>query len=177
MKSKEELGARFDHGTRNRYMGGCKCVPCRAANSRYESSRLVARANGEWNGYVDAAPTRKHLRMLTRHGIGRDTVWDISGVSCTVQTKIRNGKRKQVRASTERRILAVTKDATNEMKLVPAAPTWQRINDLLREGFTKGSLALRLGYKRPAIQINRRMVRASTHKNIEQFYNRMMAGS
>jgi hypothetical protein len=36
------------HGTRARYVGGrCRCMLCRAANSRYQSGRAQAQANGE----------------------------------------------------------------------------------------------------------------------------------
>ena len=42
------------HRTRPRYLGGCRCVPCRAANSYYSSEPAVERA-GDWRGFVPAA--------------------------------------------------------------------------------------------------------------------------
>ena len=55
LRSAVELAAGKPHGTRIRYVGGCRCLPCRAANSRYESERQAARKLGDWNGLVDAA--------------------------------------------------------------------------------------------------------------------------
>ena len=49
------------HGTRSRYVSGCKCVPCRAANSRYQSGRFYAIRDGDWNGFVNAATARAWL--------------------------------------------------------------------------------------------------------------------
>ena len=60
----KQRGAERPHGTRLRYISGCKCVPCRAANSRYETGRLRARREGDWNGYVDAATSREWLILL-----------------------------------------------------------------------------------------------------------------
>ena len=42
------------HGTRHRYLSGCKCVPCRAANSRYSTERAAAQRAGDWRGFVPA---------------------------------------------------------------------------------------------------------------------------
>lgn len=53
------------HGTRLRYMAGCKCMLCRAANSRYETERAAARKNGDWNGLVSAIHARRHILKLS----------------------------------------------------------------------------------------------------------------
>jgi len=51
-------------GTRAKYMGArCRCMLCRAANSRYETGRLAARKNGDWNGLVPADRARRHLHL------------------------------------------------------------------------------------------------------------------
>ena len=47
--------AEDSHGTRRRYLGGCRCVPCRAANSRSSGERAAAQRSGDWRGFV---PTR-----------------------------------------------------------------------------------------------------------------------
>ncbi len=41
---------RYAHGTRARYVSGCRCDDCRRANRLYERARYAARAGGDWNG-------------------------------------------------------------------------------------------------------------------------------
>lgn len=64
----EELAADKPHGTRLRYIAGCKCTPCRRANSDYERQRRAARAAGDWNGLVpaDRARTERKILAVTR---------------------------------------------------------------------------------------------------------------
>ena len=57
---------RSKHGTRSRYVGhGCRCEPCRAANSADRKARYVARP------LVDAAPVVAHVRALQAAGVSR----------------------------------------------------------------------------------------------------------
>src|SRR5260370_12030990 len=81
LRSAVELAADKSHGTRLKYMGGCKCIPCRAANSRYEVERSAARKAGDWNGIVDADRARTHIRKLSKAGVGYKPVADAPGVA------------------------------------------------------------------------------------------------
>lgn len=101
-----ELAADKPHGTRLRYIGGCKCFQCRRANSDYERDRKAARLAGDWNGFVPADRARAHLMSLSRSGVGKRAVQAASDVCMTVLQDIRTGKKAQIRARTERRILA-----------------------------------------------------------------------
>lgn len=163
------------HGTRLRYMGGCRCVPCRAANSRYETERAAARKRGEWAGVVPAAPARAHLLKLSRLGIGYKSVAAAAGVALSVAAKIRSGERVQVRATTLRRILAVDAGARADASTVPAGPTWRRIGQLLEEGYTRGRIARELGAKRPCLQLGRHRVLASTALRVERLHRRLLS--
>jgi len=156
-------------------MGGCRCIPCRAANSRYETGRLAARKRGEWNGVVTAAPARAHVLKLGRQGIGYKSVAAAASVALSVVAKIRSGERRQVRAATARRVLAVTAAARADASTVPAGPTWWLIRRLLEEGYTKGRLARELGAQRPALQLGRRRVLAITAVRVERLYRRLVA--
>ena len=44
LRSAAVLSIDKPHGTRLKYMGGCKCMLCRAANSRYETERKLTPA-------------------------------------------------------------------------------------------------------------------------------------
>ena len=164
----EQLAEKNPHGTRVRYMTGCKCMLCRAANSRYETERAAARKNGDWNGIVPATIARLHLLKLSRRGIGRKTVSDASGVSRTIIAEIRAKRKTHIRMRTHRAILAVDYDVRGAATLVDARPVWAQINRLLREGFTKGELARRLGNKTAALQIRRDVVTAKTAMRVER---------
>lgn len=172
------LAERHPHGTRVRYMTGCKCMLCRAANSRYESERAAARKNGDWNGLVPADLARLHIVRLSRKGIGRRVLSDASGVARSMIADIRAKRKLRIRMRTHRAILAVDTDARGAATLVEAKPVWTQINRLLHEGFTRRELARRLGSKAksPALQIRPHVVTAKTAMRVEKLHSEVMAG-
>lgn len=176
LRSAAALAADKPHGTRLKYMGGCKCMLCRAANSRYETERAVARKNGDWNGIVDASAARRHVLKLSKSGVGYKSVADAASVGHTIVLEVRTGRRLRIRARTERSILAVTKAAYAGGALLDGDPTWRKINKLLAEGFSKAELARRLGFKSPAIQFKRFEVTGKTAARVDRFYRTIMAG-
>lgn len=175
MKPIAMLAAAKPHGTRLKYLGGCRCLSCRAANARYEGERHTARRNGDWDGLIPAGRARQHLLALSRVGVGRRTVADIAGVPQSVLHRIRSGRRRRIRARTERRIFLVTRDAMHDARLVPAERAWRLIARLLDEGFTRTEIARRFGYRSHGLAWNRRCVRARTAMRVEKLYRRMMA--
>jgi predicted transcriptional regulator len=149
-------------------------LPCRAANARYEGWRVHARKEGDWNGVIPAGRARRHLKLLSRVGIGRRTVAEISGVPQSLVHQIKTGRRRRIRARTERRLFLVTSKAMNEARLVNADSTWRMIGRLSEEGFSKAEIARRLGLRSPCLQIRRARVRAHTAVRLERFYRRIM---
>ena len=170
-----ELAADRPHGTRLRYLAGCKCFKCRRANSDYERERQAARAAGDWNGIVDADRARRHILALGRQGVGRRMVAAASDVAESVIADVRAGRKLKIRARTERRILEVTPACRGDATLVPAKQTWERIEWLLDEGFTKGRIALELGRKTRALQLNREWVTARNAAAVEALVRRYQA--
>jgi hypothetical protein len=177
LKSVGILAANKPHGTRLKYMGGCKCMLCRAANSRYETERSLARSNGDWNGIVSAAAARRHIRRLSTLGVGYKTVADAASVARSIVMKIRSGERERIRQRTERSILGVNRKAYAGGALIDADPTWRKINKLLEEGFTKAELACRFGLKTRALQFKHFEVTAKTAARVDRFYRITMAGA
>ncbi len=177
LRPAKELASNRPHGDRLKYLGGCRCVPCRAANSRYETERAAARRRGEWNGLVDASPVRCHLIRLSKREIGRDTVADITGIAASTIDLIRRGQRKKIRAMNARKILAISPDAVvTDAQRIPAEPTWRLIDWLLKQGFTKGEIASRLGFKSRALQLGKESITARNAMKIERFYRQIRAG-
>jgi hypothetical protein len=175
MTTLDQLAAKHEHGTRVRYMTGCKCMLCRAANSRYETERALARKNGDWNGLVSAEPLRLYLRKLSRLGVGYKTVAAAADVSKTVLFAVLSGRKQQVRSRTFRRCMEVTADAVADRALVKARPTWARVNRLMREGFSKAEIARRIGKKMPALQLGRDTLTAINASRVERLYRTVMA--
>jgi DNA-binding Xre family transcriptional regulator len=140
---------------------------------------MRCRAESVADHLVDTARARRRIRALSKKGIGYKAVADAAGISHTIVMRIRAGTKKQIRLSTERRILALDEGARADASLVDAGPTWKILDELLaEEGFTKTELARRLGYKRqaPSLQIKRggKILARTAHK-IERFYRMLNA--
>lgn len=165
---------RAEHGTRNKYQGGCRCVQCRAANAGYVKQRLDARNAGQGNELVPSEKAREHLFYLSKHFVGVGSVSDVTGISFWTLMKIRSGKRPNIRRQNELKILAVTKSAVAGGGLVSAKRTWQRINLMLKEGFTKKEIARRLGRKGKNLNLSKTRVTANTAARIERLYTLTM---
>ena len=170
--------ARREHGSRARYVAGCRCLPCRAANARYASRRAVLRLAGRDNGIVDARPVRAHLRKLSRWGVGRRTVAELARVSPTVIQQIRRGQRHHCRAETARRICGVTAAAVCGSSPVDAAATWRLLEKLIEDGYTKRQIAVWLGSqaKCPQLQLRRDRVTAANARKVRALYYNIQSG-
>ena len=174
LKPIAELAANRPHGDRLRYLAGCKCMPCRRANSRYESMRAQARRNGDWNGLVSAKMARRHLLKLSRQGIGRRAVAIAADVTETMICAIKSKKKKYIRARSERKILSVTKADACDHSFVPARRTWHLIKRLKIEGYTTRQLADRLKYKTPVLQFGKEQVTVRNAFRVKRMYRQLM---
>lgn len=143
--------------------GGC-CSACR--------ERLV------WDGLVPAAKARAHVLALSRAGVGYKAVAAAADVSRTVLQGIRLGRKVQIRASTEARILDVDATALADRALVPAKGSWRRLRALLDEGFTRTELARQLGSRAnvPHLQLHRNRITAINASKVERLYRRHVEG-
>lgn len=174
LRPAHELAAQRPHGDRLRYIAGCRCDECRRANTRYESDRQRARKAGDWNGLVPADKARAHMLKLSRAGIGRRAIAAASDVADTVLQEIRSRRKRQIRARTERKILAVGKAQASDRALVDAKRTWALIDELLEEGYAVGLIATRLGYARPYLQFKRGgRVTVRTQARVERLHREL----
>src|SRR5215469_14812428 len=99
------------HGTRHRYLGGCRCLPCRAANSRYSCERAAAQRAGDWRGFVPTTLVLDHIKKLRKAGIGYKAVAAAAGLAKSTVAMILTGKRLRIRRNHAERILAVDRSA------------------------------------------------------------------
>ena len=170
-----ELAADRPHGVRLRYMAGCRCAECRKANSAYECARQKARRGGDWNGLVPADKARAHILKLSKSHVGRRAIAEATDVAMTVIVEIRSGKKKRIRARTERLILGVGRAQALDRALVRAAPTWRLIGELIEEGYTVPFLAERLGYKTPVLQLKKTRVTVRNAARVEKLHRELTA--
>lgn len=175
LKPADILAEGRPHGTRVRYLGGCRCADCRQANTNYERERQQARATGDWNGIVSADRARAHLLVLAAQGVGRRAVVDVSDIPSIIVSEIRSGKKLRIRARTERRILAITPAMAADHALIDAAPTWKLIAEMLAAGFTKTRIAGELNHSSRHLQLGREKITVRNAAAVELAHRRLMA--
>lgn len=171
------------HGSYVKYVvERCKCDACREANRVYERKRrrAMSRPDELWLPYVPAGRARRHVQALSAAGMGHKTVAKVSGVPHGAIAKLiygdakrKMGPSKRIRPETERRLLAVTPESAADCARVPAGPTWELLDDLILRGFTKTWLARELGFKSPALQLNRTEVYARNARAVAALHKRL----
>ena len=169
-----ELAADLECGVRLKYMAGCRCFNCRRSNSDYERERKLARAAGDWNGIVPAKRARQQLNKLRRAGVGRRAVRLATDISDTVLQDIVAGRKTNIRARTERAILAVTASAASDGAYISASRTWSQVNQLITEGFTKARISLKIGQGGRALQLGKKQVTVKNAAAVDRLWRRYM---
>ncbi len=161
---------RFAHGTRARYVKGCRCDPCRRANAEYAKARYRAQARARAidasgsspvvaldrvrGDLVDASRARQHLAMLSAHGVGYKAAADAAGVARSLVANVAQGHSRHLRRFVETAILGVTTEDLAPAALVSNKPTKRAIKKLRTLGLTRAAIAQRLGMKSHALQID-----------------------
>jgi hypothetical protein len=177
LKSANILAANKPCGTRLRYLGGCHCALCRAANTAYATQRARAVKNGEWNGLVPSSRAQMHLLKLSAKGVGRRAVQASTDIGASIIQKIYSGEKKKIRAMTEKKILRVTIEQASPASLVSAKSSWKLLNVLLSKGYTKTQLANFLGGKSLALQVSHDKILLRTEARIKKLFARCEANN
>ena len=140
------------------------CMPC------------VERAT-IWDGLVSAAAVKRHLLKLRRRGVGYKAVADACDVANMVLSDVLAGRKKRIRASTERAVLEVDANAIADHALVDAAPTRALFEELRERGFTLRHLDELLGGAGvPRYRGEREHVLAKTALQVEQLWRQVQRG-
>lgn len=148
-----------EHGTHACYVHGpnpgsgkgCRCEPCRTANTRYE----LERSRRLEPPYVSAEPAREHVAWLSTQGVGLKQIAKASGVSHGALSKLVYGTpnlnrppSKRIRPATADKILAVTPSAGAAGSKIPIGPYLEMVERLVAAGVPKIRIAERLGQSR-----------------------------
>lgn len=170
-----------EHGTRTRYVRGCRCDDCRQANREYARRRdrhLRRVAYGieeRAERYVDATEARKHLEWLRSWGIGLRTVSQHTGIGRTALQQIVSGESRKVLATTADKVLGVLRDTRHGQVIVDASLTWRRIAWLQQRGWSKARIARELGYASPALQFDPERITYRLEQRVEQLVRKVLA--
>lgn len=129
---------------------------------------------------VLAAKTRQRLLVLSRRGIGRRAVHEVTGIDHRTLARIKNKQTKYVRIETRDLIFSVPFDAHCDRAVISGAKTRHMIARLIERddtGFTRSEIAKRLGRKPHTngfanLEIGRKsMVLAKSQMRVEKLYN------
>jgi hypothetical protein len=112
---------------------------------------------------------------LSRAGVGRRAVGAASDVGDTTLSEIRSGKKTQIRANTERRILAVDASCVSDHALVSARRAQRLLGRLKADGYPARRLVRMLGGKSQGLQFGTRRMTARNARRIERLYRELMA--
>lgn len=145
--------ARHTHGTHSCYvLDRCRCVPCAAATSVYNTALIRRNAYGRSN-YVDAQPSRDHVNALTTARMGLKRIALHDGVSHGALWKLMYGRTKpdgtrtpskRVTVATERAILAIPMPTVADLGatvVVDSTGTRRRLEALIALGWSVQRLA------------------------------------
>ena len=162
------------HGTRTGYVKGCRCQPCTDANRHAQAAREQrSRAGGPSTDLVSAARARGHLRILTGQGATQKGLARAADLNVKTIVDILEGDRTRIQPDTERIVLAITMNDVRQSHapgtLIPAAPIWQLINDMVARGWPKSWIAREAGLGN-SIQLKTDQVTAGNAQRIAELH-------
>lgn len=142
-----------------------RCEQCR--------NRLV------WDGLVSARAARLHIKKLAQQRIGRRAIAAVTDIPRSTIQGIKRGSKKQIRFTTEQRLLAVTPVAArNDKSLLSSAQTYKIIDWFLREGLTPEQVRNRIGldYQFAIVKRRRGLITARTALKVQRAFLRIFVG-
>lgn len=146
---------RHPHGTRARYLYGCRCDSCRTAQRTYSRNYYRQQSARKGTSLVDSTLVKQHLDRLAGYGMGARSVADAAGLDRKTVQDVAHGRRPRVTRRAAFRILRVTPDCAPDHALIDAAPTWALIRQMVEEGYANKELARLLGYRGRYIPIDK----------------------
>lgn len=109
--------------------------------------RKLKKPRGRELKTVPAGRTRQRMLTLSRHGLGRKAVHEVTGLNHRTLQRIKTGKTKYVRKETQQLIFSVPFNAHCDRALIDAGPTVKLIDRIKKNGFTQSEIARRLSPK------------------------------
>ena len=164
-------------GTVRAYNRGCRCLRCGRAYSLYRTDRRQAQKRGETRRYIPIAKVQRHLKKLSRQGVGYRAVAAVLDVCPTYIQSVKVGRRRKcIREHIAKRILAVDAGAVSDSALVNSSKSWKVLNKLLERGYSGRQLGRWLGSRFGRLPERGHRMTARMVRNVEQLYKRLNEG-
>lgn len=170
------------HGLRRTYVvDGCRCDPCRAANTTYARQRSRRNLHAQHGAatpltvHVDQA--RALVAELQQRGWSYHRIADRTGLRREQLSRIGGGTGKpvsRVRWATYRSLHQLLDETapTAPAALVDATGTWRRLQALIAAGWPKSHLAARLGVGR-SLQYRQDLVQQRNADKVRALYTEL----
>lgn len=156
------------HGTPRGYWRGCRCTPCRAAVSQYETARA-----DDGRRLVDAAEVWAHVApAVAKIGVAR--VAAAAGTSRACVRRIRDGQTLRVRVSTVRRLLGALDATKADGDVVAAHDTKRRLAHLVAEGFSLDAISAVAGVSVGQLRAIGHRVRVRTARRLLKAHRQLI---
>lgn len=157
----------------------CRLPECVDRYNAYNSPRVRAKRAGTWNGLVDAAAVREHIRMLQDHGISPSSIAETCGIAkqsvidfTKPQPGKNRGRRQRTSHETAAKILAVTPHNLVRRRVDPTGSR-RRLQALVAAGWPLNHIAAQTSLKASSVGdfMHRSMLLLSTVNEIAQAFD------
>lgn len=154
-----------EHGTRARYLRGCKCAECREANRVYGRAYKVAAAYGI-RRTVPTARVRLHIEKLHAAGIDYRAIARAAECCPSVLVAIVNLGQERMSPEIARRILDLGDDARRYNQLIPIDGAAYFVRLLESRGINRADIARSLSWGHGSFQIRQECVTRRTYSRL-----------
>lgn len=164
-----------DHGTHASYVRGCHCDECKQGHREYQRlydlRRRWPEVYGPSSPYIDAAEVREHLNALSRSGVGRRRIHELTGLSHSAIRDLATGEHQRCLPETARRILSITCRDQAPGGLVDAVETHRLVAEMTDAGVRRYAIAKVIGQSGPALQLGKTSVTRRNADAIQKLHD------
>lgn len=161
-----KLGHRPRHGTRARYVAGCRCPECGHANRVYLDDYKAGRAI-EGRRTVPAYAVVTHIAALRASGVELTAIARLTGFSVHHLRSVARGGYSRVTRRLHDAVLSIQPGDYSENSLVPAAVAAEVYDAIKAAGVETQAIAKAFGYTTPHVNIyQRKYVTKRTYRRL-----------
>lgn len=154
------------HGTRARYIAGCRCPECGEANRHYLDDYKAVRAI-EGRQTVPAYAVAEHIAKLRASGVELTAIARLTGLSVHHLRAVARGEVPRVTRRLHDAVLSVQPGDYSENWLVPAAAAVELLDELNAAGIQSKTIAKAFGYRTEHLNIRcRKYVTQKTYRRL-----------
>ena len=153
------------HGTRARYLRGCKCAECREANRVYGRAYKDAAARGI-RRTVPTARVLRHVEKLHAAGVEYRAIARAAECCTSVLVAIVNLGQERMSPEIARRILDLGEEARRYNSLAPIDEAARIVTLLEAHGVNRHAVAKSMGWSHGSFQVRQESVTRRTYRRL-----------